>query len=267
MSLIHPTAIIDKNAKLGKDVKVGAYSVIGPEVTIGDGTVISTHVLIEGKTTIGKDNQIFSHAVLGSIPQDLKFYGEDVELIIGDRNKIREHTLINPGTEGGGSITKIGNDNLFMGHVHLGHDCIFGNNIIVANSCVIAGHVEVDSNAFIGGLSAIHQFVKIGTGVMIAGGGIVVQDIPPFCLAEGNRAVLRGLNIVGLRRRLKNRSEIDTIKSAYKDLFTSGNPLSDVANKLLETTQSEFVKVLAKFVSETKRGIPYERKQVGKIDE
>lgn len=260
MSLIHPTAIIDENAKIGKDVKVGAYSVIGPDVTIGDGTVISTHVLIEGKTTIGKDNQIFSHAVLGSIPQDLKFHGEDVELIIGDRNKIREHTLINPGTEGGGSITKIGNDNLFMGHVHLGHDCIFADNIVVANSCAIAGHVEVDSGVVIGGMSAVHQFVKIGTGVMIGGGAIVIQDIPPFCLAEGNRAVLRGLNINGLRRRMKERSEIDAIKNAYKELFTSGRPLDDVANELLESTNSEFVKTLAKFVSETKRGIPYERK-------
>ena len=260
MNLIHPTAIIDENAKIGKDVRVGAYSVIGPDVTIGDGTVISTHVLIEGKTTIGKDNQIFSHAVLGSIPQDLKFHGEEVELIIGDRNKIREHTLINPGTEGGGSITRLGNDSLYMGHVHIGHDCIFGDNIVVANSCAIAGHVEVDSNVVIGGQSAIHQFVKIGTGAMIGGGAIVIQDIPPFCLAEGNRAVLRGLNINGLRRKLKDRSEIDVIKNAYKDLFTSGKPLSDVANELLETTQNEFVKILAKFVSETKRGIPYDRK-------
>ncbi len=260
MSLIHPTAIIDENAKIGENVKIGAYSVIGPEVTIGDGTVISTHVLIEGKTTIGKDNQIFSHAVLGSIPQDLKFHGEDVELIIGDRNKIREHVLFNPGTEGGGSITKIGNDNLFMGHVHLGHDCIFADNIVVANSCAIAGHVEVDSNVVIGGMSAIHQFVKVGTGVMIGGGAIVIQDIPPYCLAEGNRAVLRGLNINGLRRKMKDRSQIDAIKNAYKELFTSGRPLSDVVNELLESSSNEFVKAMAKFVSETKRGIPFERK-------
>ena len=260
MSLIHPTAIIDEKAKIGKDVKIGAYSVIGPDVTIGDGTTISTHVLIEGNTTIGEENQIFSHAVLGSIPQDLKFDGEDVELVIGDRNKIREHTLINPGTKGGGSITKIGNDNLFMGHVHLGHDCIFADNIVVANSCAVAGHVEVDSGVVIGGMSAIHQFVKIGTGAMIGGGAIVIQDIPPFCLAEGNRAVLRGLNINGLRRRMKDRSEIDAIKNAYKDLFTSGKPLGDVANELLESTKNEFVKTLAKFVAETKRGIPFERK-------
>lgn len=260
MSLIHPTAIIDKNAKIGKDVKVGAYSVIGPDVTIGEGTVISTHVLIEGKTTIGKDNQIFSHAVLGSIPQDLKFNGEDVELIIGDRNKIREHTLINPGTQGGGGVTKLGNDSLYMGHVHIGHDCIFGDNIVVANSCAVAGHVEVDSNVVIGGMSAIHQFVKIGDGVMIGGGAIVIQDIPPFCLAEGNRAVLRGLNINGLRRRMKDRTDIDAIKNAYKSLFTSGKALDEAANELLNGTNNEYVKAMAKFVLETKRGIPFERK-------
>ena len=260
MSLIHPTAIIDKNAKIGKNVAIGAYSVIGPDVTIGDGTIIATHVVIEGKTTIGKENQIFSHAVLGSIPQDLKFHGEDVELIIGDQNKIREHTLINPGTQGGGGITRLGNGSLYMGHVHIGHDCIFGDNIVVANTCAIAGHVEVASNSVIGGMSAIHQFVKIGEGVMIAGGAIVIQDIPPFCLAEGNRAVLRGLNINGLRRRMENRDDINAIKNAYKTLFTSGKPLDEAARELIDNTDNDYVKEMSQFVLDTKRGIPFERK-------
>jgi UDP-N-acetylglucosamine acyltransferase len=261
MTNIHPTAIIDKDANIGQNVIIGAYSVIGAGVSIGDGTTISTHTLIEGDTIIGKNNQIFSHAVIGSIPQDLKYSGEKVQLIIGDNNKIREHTLINPGTKGGGSITKIGNNNLFMGHTHIGHDCIFEDNIVVANSCAVAGHVEVASNTVIGGMSAIHQFVHIGEGVMIGGGAIVIQDIPPFCLAEGNRAVLRGLNINGLRRKLQNRKDIDDIKLAYKKLFKSSNPLAQSANELLKDYgDNNFITIMAHFVLNTKRGIPYERK-------
>ena len=224
------------------------------------GTVIDSHVSIYGKTTIGKNNKIYSHAVLGSIPQDLKFAGEDVELIIGDNNTIREHTLLNPGTKGGGAITKIGNGCLLMGHVHIGHDCIIEDNIVIANSCAVAGHVEISSNVVIGGLSAIHQFCKIGEGAMIGGGSILVQDIPPFCICEGNRATLRSLNINGLRRRFKDRSNIDAIKKAYKAIFDSANPIKESASKVIETTENEYAKQLARFVLETKRGIPFTRK-------
>jgi len=260
MGNIHPTALVDSNAKLADDVTVGAFSIIGPEVTIGSGTKVASHCVIEGKTTIGNNNEIFSHAALGTIPQDLKFHGEDVELIIGDNNKIREFTLFNPGTEGGGGITKIGNGNLFMGYTHVAHDCIIGDNCIFANVATLAGHVEIDDNVVIGGLSAIHQFCKIGTQAMIGGGSIIVQDIPPFCNTEGNRATIRGLNLTGLRRRLKNRSDIDTIKKAYRELFESGAPLQEVAAELLEKTDNEYVKTLAEFIVNTKRGIPYTRK-------
>lgn len=258
---IHATAIIEEGAIIGNDVSIGAYSIIGKDVSIGDNTLIKSHVVIEGKTTIGKSNRIFSHAVLGTIPQDLKYDGEETELIIGDNNTIREHTLINTGTSGGGYKTVVGNGCLIMGHVHLGHDCIIGNNIVIANSTALAGHVEIDDNAVIGGLSAIHQFCKVGESAMIGGGSILVQDIPPFCICEGNRATLRSLNINGLRRRFKDsRSDIDAIRKAYKEIFDSGQPIADVANELLDSSDNQYVKQLATFVINTKRGIPFTRK-------
>ncbi len=260
MSNIHPSAIVEDGANIAKNVTIGPFSIIGAKVTIGEGTTIDSHCVIEGDTTIGKNNQIFSHAVLGTIPQDLKYNGESVQLIIGDNNKIREFTLFNPGTIGGGSVTKIGDNNLFMGYVHVAHDCIIGDNCIFANVATLAGHVEVEDNVVVGGLSAIHQFCKLGTQSMLGGGSIVVQDIPPFCNTEGNRATIRGLNLTGLRRRLKNREDINEIKKGYKELFESGKPLQDTAKELLENSDNIYVKQLAKFIIETKRGIPFTRK-------
>jgi UDP-N-acetylglucosamine acyltransferase len=259
MSNIHPTAIIEDGAIIGDNVTIGAYSYISAKATIGDGTTIATHVIIDGKTTIGKNNQIFSHAVVGSIPQDLKFKGEDVELIIGDSNKIREFTLINPGTEGGGGVTRVGNGNLLMGYVHLGHDVILGDGCILANGATLAGHVELGNHVVIGGLTPIHQFVHIGDYAMIAGASALSQDIPPFCLAEGNRATLRGLNLTGLRRHM-DREEINELKAAYKKLFEQGQPLQDVAQELLQSSDSAKVKQLCKFIIASKRGIPFNRK-------
>lgn len=261
MSLIHKTAIIEDGATIGNNVQIGAYTIIGKDVTIGDSSVVGSHTIIEGKTTIGKNNQIFSHAALGSIPQDLKFDGEDVELIIGDYNKIREFTLFNPGTLGGGGKTIIGDNNLFMGYVHVAHDCIIGNNCIFANVATLAGHVECGDYVVVGGLTPIHQFCKLGTSVMVGGGSVVTQDIPPFCLAEGNRAIIRGLNLTGLRRRFDDREVIDDIKRAYKQLFTSSAPLADSAKEILENSKNQYVKLLAEFVLNTKRGIPYERRK------
>ena len=260
MSNIHKTAIIEDGAKIHESVKIGAFTIIGSKVTIDEGTVISSHCVIDGLTTIGKNNKIFSHAVLGTIPQDLKYNGEETKLIIGNDNTIREHTLVNTGTAGGGGITSIGNNCLLMGHVHLGHDCILKDNIVIANSTAIAGHVEIESNVVVGGMSAIHQFCKIGEHSMIGGGSILVQDIPPYCICEGNRASLRALNINGLRRRFQ-RSDIDEIKKAYKYIFSSNNTISDLANEVLNNTKNEYVKKLATFVVNTKRGIPFIRKQ------
>jgi len=259
MSNIHPTAVIEDGATIGNNSKIGPFVTISSQTIIGDDNIIDAHANIVGKTTIGNGNHIFSHAVVGSIPQDLKFNGEDVELIIGDNNKIREFTLLNPGTIGGGSITKIGNNNLLMGYVHLGHDVIMGNNCILANGATLAGHVELGDNVVIGGLTPIHQFVKIGDFAMVAGASALSQDIPPFCMAEGNRATLRGLNLTGLRRTLE-RDEINALKIAYKELFESGNALQESAEELLKSSTSENVKKLVTFITQSKRGIPFIRK-------
>ena len=259
MSKISKHAIIEDGAVIGDNVEIGAYCYISSQAVIGDGTKIAQSTCIYGKTTIGKNNEIFSHAVIGSIPQDLKFDGEDVELIIGDNNKIREFTLFNPGTKGGGGKTIIGNHNLFMGYVHLGHDVIIGNHCILANAATLAGHVELGDYVVVGGMTPIHQFVHIGDYAMVAGASALAQDVPPFCMAEGNRAVLRGLNLTGLRRHI-NRNDINALKSAYRELFESGKPLKDVANELLETTQNHYVTDLCNFIIKTKRGIPFERK-------
>jgi UDP-N-acetylglucosamine acyltransferase len=259
MSNISPLAVIEEGAKIAENVTIAPFCFISSKSEIGEGTVIDQGACIYGKTTIGKHNHIFSHAVLGSIPQDLKYHGEEVELIIGDHNTIREFTLFNPGTEGGGSVTRIGSHNLFMGYVHLGHDVIIGDHCILANAATLAGHVEMGDYAVIGGMTPIHQFVHIGDYAMVGGASALAQDVPPYCMAEGNRATLRGLNLTGLRRQIE-RGDIDALKSAYRDLFESGQPLKETASQLLDSAQSSHVKNICKFVLETKRGIPYERK-------
>jgi UDP-N-acetylglucosamine acyltransferase len=261
MNKISHLAVIEDGAKIGENVEIAAFCFISSQATIGDGTTIAQGACIYGNTTIGKNNRIFSHAVLGSIPQDLKFAGEDVELIIGDNNTIREFTLFNPGTKGGGGKTVVGDNNLFMGYVHLGHDVIIGNNCIFANAATLAGHVVVGNHAVVGGMTPIHQFVNIGDFAMIAGASALSQDVPPYCLAEGNRATLRGLNLNGLRRHLE-RDDINALKSAYRDLFESGQALKESATEILENTTNNYVKDLCTFVIETKRGIPFERKNI-----
>jgi UDP-N-acetylglucosamine acyltransferase len=256
--MIHKTAIIEDGVKIGKNVSIGAYSFIGSGVVIGDNTTISTHCHIEGNTTIGKNNKIFSHAVIGSIPQDLKYSGEEVFLEIGDNNIIREFALINPGTKGGGGITKIGNKNLLMGYVHIAHDVKIGDECILANVATLAGHVELGNGVVIGGLSPIHQFVKIGDYAMIGGASAIGQDIPPYCLAAGRRASLQGLNLVGLRRRF-DKSVINELKRAYKALFESGKPLQEVADELLKNNPTKEVRNLCLFIKNSKRGIRYKR--------
>lgn len=254
MSNIHPTAIIEDGAAIGENVSIGAYSYIGTNVTIGDNTKIGSHTLIEGFTTIGKNNEIFSHAVIGSIPQDLKYQGERVELIIGDNNKIREFTLINPGTKGGGSVTKIGNSNLLMGYVHVAHDVIIGNNCILANAATLAGHVVLGDGVVVGGLTPIHQFVKVGDLAMVAGASALSQDVPPYCLVEGNRAKIRGLNLTGLRRHIDS-EDINKLKLAYKELFNSDKLPKDAAVELAKSSNN-YVSNMANFILNSARGIP-----------
>ncbi len=258
MQKIDKSSIIEDGAIIGDNVIIGPFCHISSGVKIGDGTTLSSHILLTGDTTIGENNRIFSHAVIGSIPQDLKFNNEDVKLIIGDNNTIREFTLINPGTQGGGGITQIGNNNLIMGYVHIGHDVIMGDNCIFANATALGGHVIVGNNVVIGAMGAVHQFVKIGEFAMLAGASALTQDIPPFCMAEGNRAVLRGLNINGLRRHM-DRSEINLIKKAYKNLFETKKSLKENASSILNNNSSKQVEKMCNFILETKRGIPYIR--------
>ncbi|BCD61791.1 UDP-N-acetylglucosamine acyltransferase [Nitratiruptor sp. YY08-26] len=254
--MIHPTAIVEQGAQIGNNVTIGPYAYISKNAIIEDNATIMQGAIIDGKTRIGEGTKVFYNAVVGSIPQDLKFKGEEVELIIGKNNIIREFCFINPGTEGGGGKTIIGDNNLLMAYVHVAHDCIIGNNCILANAATLAGHVELGDFVVIGGMTPIHQFVHIGDYAMIAGASAVSQDIPPYCLAEGNRAKLRGLNLTGIRRRLGS-DVVNALKQAYKELFLSGRPLQDVAKELLEESHNEHVKNLAQFVLTTKRGIPY----------
>lgn len=257
--MISELAIIEEGAQIGENVTIAPYVFVSSKAVIGDGTRIDQGACIYGKTTLGKNNRIYSHAVIGSDPQDLKFGGEEVELIIGDDNTIREFTLLNPGTKGGGSKTIIGSHNLLMGYVHVGHDCIIGSHCIFANAATIAGHVEIGDHVVIGGMTPVHQFVHIGDYAMVAGASALSQDVPPFCMAEGNRAGLRGLNLTGLRRKIE-RSDIDELKSAYRDLFEKGRPLKDAAQELLDSTTNHYVKELANFIIKTKRGIAFERR-------
>jgi len=259
MQNIHPTSIVEEGAVIGDNVTIGPFCYITKKVTIGNGTTVASHVLIEGDTKIGENNQIFAHSAIGTIPQDLKYDGEEVQLVIGNNNTIREFAQINPGTEGGGSVTRIGDNNLLMGYVHIGHDVKIGNHCILANAATLAGHVEIGDFVVIGGFSGIHQFVKLGDYAMLAAVSALSQDIPPFCMAEGNRATLRGLNLTGLRRRI-DRTEIDALKSAYRELFEKGKPLQESAEQLHEESDSAYVKQLSEFIKNSKRGIPFMRK-------
>jgi len=254
--MIHPTAIIDPKAELDEDVEVGPYAVIGEHVTVGRGTTIGTHAVIDGWTRIGEDNRIFPMASVGGVPQDLKYRGEKTWLRIGDRNIIREFATLQPGTDTGIGETVVGNDNLFMAYSHVAHDCLIGNRVIMANGATLAGHVLVEDFTILGGLSAVHQYVRIGESAMLSGGAMVGQDVLPFTIAAGDRARMRGLNIVGLRRRGFTEESISILKKAYRILFFSrlrvGDALARIRNELPSTPQlSHFLE----FVEKTERGI------------
>jgi len=221
MLRLHPSAIIDPHAELASDVEVGAYSVIGATVRIGSGTQIHSHVVLQGRTTVGEGNVIYPFATVGSAPQDLKYKGEASDLVIGNRNTIREYVSLNPGTSGGGMVTRVGDQNLLMMYCHIAHDCIVGNRNVVANGATLGGHVVVEDFVIIGGLVGIHQFVRIGTSSILGAGSMVSMDVPPYCNATGDRAKLRGLNLEGLKRRGFDKSVIDAIRKAYRITFMS----------------------------------------------
>lgn len=253
--MIHPTAIVSKKAKIDEGVEIGPYTIIGDNVELGKGTKVGPFCVITGYTKIGKDNRIFSNAVVGSIPQDLKYKGERSWLIIGDGNTIREFVTINPGTGEGGK-TIIGNNNLIMAYAHIAHDCIIGNNVIIANCGTLAGHVLIEDKAIIGGLAAIHQFVRVGRYAIIGGCSKVVQDIPPYSTCDGHPAKVRGINVVGLRRAGFSAEKRNLIRRAFKILFFSGHPLPKAIEVLQqELPLTEEINCLIEFIRSSKRGI------------
>jgi len=221
--MIHTTAIIDPKAKISSNVKIGPYTIIGANVEVGEGSEIQSHVSIVGNTKIGSNNKIYSFASIGNDPQDLKYKGEETKLEIGDNNKIREYVTINPGTIGGGGLTKIGNNCLFMVSSHIAHDCLVGNNVILANNVPLGGHAEIEDDVIIGGNSAVQQFTRVGKSAMIGGMCGVVRDIIPYGIAHGNRSILQGLNLIGLRRKNIPNNEIMALNDAYKELFKNEN--------------------------------------------
>jgi len=221
--MIDKTAIIDPNAKISSNVKIGQYSIIGPNVEIDENVIIASHVSITGNTKIGKNNKIYPFASIGNDPQDLKYKDEKTKLEIGNGNIIREYVTINPGTIGGGGITKIGNNCLFMISSHIAHDCYIGNNVIIANNVPLGGHVHIEDDVIIGGNSAVQQFTRVGKLAMIGGMCGVIADIIPYGLAYGNRSVLKGINLIGLRRKKIPNSEIMILSKAYKEIFKTEN--------------------------------------------
>lgn len=257
--MIHPTAIISPNARIGADVEIGPYSVIGERVSIGDRTHIGPHVVIEGPTTIGVDNKIFQFCSIGAIPQDLKFNMEETELIIGDKNTFREFVTINRGTAGGGGKTVIGSNCLLMAYTHVAHDCLVGNGVIMANNATLAGHIRIDDHAIVGGISGVHQFVHIGSYAMIGGLTGVSKDVPPFTLAVGQRAILHGLNLTGLKRHGFSAAAISELKAAYKLLFRSNLTIDEAVRQIEAGAPScPEVRMLVNFIQQSERGVTRE---------
>ncbi len=258
-TFIHPTAIVDAKATLGQNCHIGPYCLIGPHVTLGDHCTLHSNVIINGHTSLGSHNEIFPFASLGHAPQDLKYHGEPTKLIIGDHNTIRESVTIQPGTIQDRGETLIGNHNLIMAYTHIAHDCVIQNHVILSNGAQLSGHVNIEDHTILGGLVGIHQFCHIGKYAFIAGGSMIVQDVPPFCLAEGNRARLRGLNSVGLRRHKFSSETLKFIKDAYKILFTDGHPTFKDAFDALQLTDgfkvSSEVKILGDFINASSRGV------------
>ena len=250
--MIDKTAIIDSKAKLDKNVQVGPYCVIGPNVEIGENTVIQSHVNISGNVKIGKGNKIYPFVSIND-PQDLKYAGEPTNLIIGDNNKIREYVTINPGTKGGGGLTKVGNNCLFMVSAHIAHDCFVGNNVILANNVPLGGHAYIDDNAIIGGNSAVQQFTRVGKSAMIGGTCGVVRDIIPYGIAHGNRSVLQGLNLIGLRRKNIPNKEIMILSDAYKEIFKNENLTENLSNLSNDFRKNKLVSEVVNFIEKDKK--------------
>ena len=253
---IHPTAVIEPGAELGTDVKVGAYSVIGPNVKIGDGTQLFSQVSIDGHTTIGQNNQLFPFTAIGGEPQSVSYKGEPTEVLIGDNNIFRENITVNRGTMDDNGITRIGSNNLFMAYVHIAHDCQLGSDLLFSNNASLAGHVHVGDYVVLAGYTLIHQFVTIGQHSFCGVNTYCLQDVPPFMLVAGNKAITHGINVRGLRRRGFTKEDTLDLKRAYKLIYRSGHTVQRALEELKQHDwQSEHVATLANFISNSKRGV------------
>ena len=250
---VHPTAVVDPGAKIDPAASVGPYAIIGPDVVIGPGCVIGAHAVLE-YVHMGRENRIMPGAFVGTPPQDLKYAGEHTLLVMGDKNTVRECVTLNRGTSAHGE-TRIGSGCLFMAYSHVAHDCVVGDGVILVNSVGVAGHVEIGDYSVLGGLAGVHQYVRIGRYCMVGGGGMLGKDLPPFCMAQGDRATLRGLNLLGLRRAGIPRESVTAIKDAYKLLFLSGLTQENALARLKEGSPVKEVLELAGFIERSKRGI------------
>ncbi|TAM03898.1 MAG: acyl-ACP--UDP-N-acetylglucosamine O-acyltransferase [Paraburkholderia sp.] len=260
MSRIHPTAIVEPGAQVDESVEIGAYAVVGANVSIGARTIVGSHTVIEGHTTIGEDNRFGHFAAIGGRPQDMKYKGEPTKLVIGNRNTIREYTTVHTGTVQDTGVTIVGDDNWIMAYVHVGHDCRLGSNVIMSSNAQLAGHVIVDDYAIVGGMTGVHQFVRIGAHSMVGGASALVQDVPPFVVAAGNKAVPHGVNVEGLRRRGFSPDAISALRSAYRTLYKNGLSLEEAKVQLAELAEAGgdgdvHVKALIAFVEQSQRGI------------
>lgn len=245
---IHPSAVIEDGAVLGEGCSIGPFCWVGPEVVLGTNVTLKSHVVVTGDTHIGAGTTIYSFAVIGEIPQDLKFAGEKTQLRIGERNRIREHVTMNAGTAGGGGLTKVGNDGLFMAGCHVAHDCQIGDRVIVVNNSALAGHVIVEDDVIIGGLSGIHQWVRIGKGAIIGALSMVTNDVVPHALVQGPRAELDGLNLVGLKRKGVERSDINALRAAFQMLKDGEGAFMDRARKVQGEFDSAYVQEMVAFI-------------------
>ena len=254
--MIHETAIVSEHADISDDVSIGPYSIIGPDVSIGTATIIESHVVITGRTNIGKQNHFYPFSTIGEGPQDMKYKGEDTELEIGDRNTIRESCTINKGTVQDVGVTRLGNDNWIMAYVHIAHDCQIGNNTIFANNTTLGGHVEVGDYVIFGGFSGAHQFCKIGSHSFLGIYSGVAKDLPPYVIVSGQPAVPRGINLEGLKRRDFSTEQIRNIKTAYKLLYSSDLRLEEAQEKIsgLDEVSNE-LQVMLNFLQASTRGI------------
>lgn len=253
---IHPSSIIEDGAKIGENVVIGPFCVIGGNVIIGKGSILHSHVVVNGHTTIGEDNQIFQFATIGEVNQDLKYAGEATKTIIGNRNRIRESVTIHRGTVQGGGVTRIGDDNLLMINTHVAHDCQIKNRCILANNATLAGHVQLDDFVIVGGMSAIHQFVVVGAHVMLGGGSMVSQDVPPYVMAQGNHARPYGVNLTGLKRRGFDKPTLQNIRNVYKLIYRSGKPLEEVMPDIEQYAKNDSaISFFINFFERSTRGI------------